>query len=131
VGLKSKVFAVIPAQAGIHFAFHHTKKIKMDSRLRGNDVRFGAFAFATILVTPPRRRCKYLSRRQGVDVRRTPAMESLLRSSSNIASQRLSTVTAPSSALLCQLESGLDGPHKVCARRLTQITARRGRKAFS
>jgi hypothetical protein len=32
---------VVPAQAGIHFAFHAIEKIKMDSRLRGNDVMKG------------------------------------------------------------------------------------------
>jgi hypothetical protein len=32
-------FAVIPAQAGIHFALGAKSKIKMDSRFRGNDVK--------------------------------------------------------------------------------------------
>jgi len=31
------IYAVIPAEAGIHFALEFAKRIKMDSRFRGND----------------------------------------------------------------------------------------------
>jgi hypothetical protein len=34
---RQPINAVIPAQAGIHFAFDRWQKIKMDSRFRGND----------------------------------------------------------------------------------------------
>jgi hypothetical protein len=37
--LFGAVRGVIPAEAGIHLLFLHLKQIKMDSRLRGNDVR--------------------------------------------------------------------------------------------
>jgi hypothetical protein len=35
--LPGKTYLVIPAKAGIHFAFEWKEQNKMDSRFRGND----------------------------------------------------------------------------------------------